>query len=478
MRSLMFLSSIRDPMKPISAIFAQTGACQHQIRSKTAHLLPRRARRARRGARRPSLSRGSRAAAPSMSNHAQSSSPFSRLSRLALPFKSTPSSPLATEPPSEDWYIPYHGPIEPPKEDRITDERNTGSWGHLVSGWLMENDGRTERSPRIRAMSNASRAAAEEYKRKSSRIQPSFVKLDQAGGVGETPPPARPRRSQEVPLHHRSSLASILSFGTRKAHKLQHSSSAGDLRKDPAPPVPQAATQDSSSPPTFPRRHPYALATPAPSVPPPPPVSSPVVTTAPRKNPTTSRFSVRLLDPLAEKPTAPAYLLPSRRPSRISLKASMSTPNLRQATGTAAVLPKGKQRWLSAETWCDALILPRPRFAMRLLEGEEGGSGRIVSPPGSPLWPPGMEPPLQAAGAKILKKSHSAIQLSSRPHQQASPPRPAPVQEEPVREMPVAGPSRVVQVKDDTNTHLRPPRPKSFALDDLALPSPVPSLSK
>lgn len=272
-------------MKPISAIFTQTGACQHQIRSKTAHLLPRRARRARRGARRPSLSRGSRAAAPSMSNHAQSSSPFSRLSRLALPFKSTPSSPLATEPPSDDWYIPYHGPIEPPKEDRTTDERNTDSWGHLVSGWLMENDGRTERSPRIRAMSNASRAAAEEYKRKSSRIQPSFVKLDQAGGVGETPPPARPRRSQEAPLHHRSSLASILSFGTRKAHKLQHSSSAGDLRKDPAPPVPQGATQDSSSPPTFPRRHPYALATPAPSVPPPPPVSSPVVTTAPSKEP-------------------------------------------------------------------------------------------------------------------------------------------------------------------------------------------------
>ncbi|KAI0823498.1 hypothetical protein BC628DRAFT_511022 [Trametes gibbosa] len=412
-----------------------------------------------------------------MSNHAQSS-PFSRLSRLAFPFKSNHSSAHPAEPPAEDWYIPYHGPIQPPTGQ---EERNTDSWGHLVSGWLMENeDERTERSPRIRALSNASRAAAEDSKRKSTRVQTSFVKLDQAGGVGDTPQPipVRPRRSQEAPLHHRSSLASILSFGNKKAYRLQHSSSAGDLRKEPIPPVPHETAQDGRPPLAFPRRHPYALATPAVAAPPPPPVSSPVATTAPRKNPSTSRFSVRLLDPLAKKPTAPAYLLPAPRPSRISLKASMSTPNLRQATGTAAVLPKGKQRWLSAETWCDALILPRPRFAMRLYDGEsEGGSGRIVSPPDSPLWPPGMNPSLEGADAKVLKKARSAIQLSSKTHQ-ASPPRPPPVQEEVVQDMPVAGPSRLEPEKDDARTHLKPPRPKSFALDDLALPSPVPSLSK
>ncbi|KAI0628712.1 hypothetical protein C8Q77DRAFT_1147834, partial [Trametes polyzona] len=118
--------------------------------------------------------------------------------------------------------------------------------------------GRTERSPRLRAMSNASRAAAEENKRKGSRIQPSFVDLDQAA----------------APSHHRSSLASILTFGHKKAHKLQHSSSAGDLRKDSLPPsLPQDTAQDSQAPPTFPRRHPYAYATPVPSAPslPPPP---------------------------------------------------------------------------------------------------------------------------------------------------------------------------------------------------------------
>ncbi|KAI0765941.1 hypothetical protein BD413DRAFT_481709 [Trametes elegans] len=410
-----------------------------------------------------------------MSSHAQPSSPFSRLSRLAFPFKSNPSSPLSAEPQSEDWYIPYRGPIEPPKNDR-----NTDSWGHLVSGWIMENqDGRPERP---RALSNASRKTADEHKRKSSRIQPSYVNLDQAGGVGDTPVPARPRRSQEVPQHHRASLASLLSFGSKKAHKLQHSSSAGELRKEPVPPVPQDPAYASGSQQTFPR-HPYAYATPAPSA---PPVSSPVVTTAPQKSYSASRFSVRLLDPLAERPTAPAYLLPSRRPSRLSIKASMSTPNLRQATGTAAVLPKGKQRWLSAETWCDALILPRPRFAMRVIDGEEGaGSGRIVSPPESPLWPPGVEPPLDAAGAKTLKKAQSAIQLSSRPPA-PSPPRPPPVREvpvrvEPVREQPEPGPSRVTVMEAERgggpSTHLAP-RPKSFALDDLALPSPVPSLSK
>ncbi|CDO68441.1 hypothetical protein BN946_scf184704.g4 [Trametes cinnabarina] len=293
----------------------------------------------------------------SQTQHAQShSSPFSRLSRLALPFRSNPSSPRAGASQTEDWYIPYNGPVEPPPSAR--DDRNTDSWGHLVSGWLMENEGgRTERSARPRAASNASRMTAggeDGPRRKDSRPQASFVNLDQAGGVGDTPVPARPRRSQEAPLHHRASLASILSFGNKKAHRLQHSSSAGDLNNSdsvPVPPLPR-----DSQPSAFPRRHPYAYATP---VPPPPPVSSPVVTVAPQKPFTAPRFSVRLLDPLSEKPTAPAYLLPERRPSRLSLKASMSTPNLRQATGTVPVLPKGKQRWLSAETWCDALIPAR-----------------------------------------------------------------------------------------------------------------------
>ena len=106
-----------------------------------------------------------------MATQTQSSSPFSRLSRLAFPFKSNPSSPLTPDPEGEDWYIPYNGPYEPPKEERSTD-----SWGHLVSGWLMENDphgagagGRA--GPRVRAMSNASRATGDETRRKSTAVK-------------------------------------------------------------------------------------------------------------------------------------------------------------------------------------------------------------------------------------------------------------------------------------------------------------------
>ncbi|TFK80902.1 hypothetical protein K466DRAFT_503075 [Polyporus arcularius HHB13444] len=415
-----------------------------------------------------------------MSTQAQSSSPFSRLSRLAFPFKSNPSSPLSPEPQDEDWYIPYNGPYEPPKEERSTD-----SWGHLVSGWLMEGE---ERGPRARAMSNASRPSGDQGSvRKNSRVQAAFIKLDQAGGVGDVPAPARPRRSQEPPVHHRASLASILSFGKQKSRTLHHSPSAGTLRDrfDSVPPVPQEAInrQESTSQLAFPRRHPYAYATPAP---PPVPVSSPVV---PPRNNGVPRFSVQLLDPLARKPSAPAYLLPARKPSRLSIKASMSTPNLRAATGAGSVLPKGKQRWFSAETWCDALILPRPRFALRVMDSE-GGSGRIVSPPGSPIWPPGTGPYMEeqagAATVKSLKKSQSAIQLTSRP-EPPSPPRFVPARQE---RRPEPGPSNIAQpqpvrananpppIVANADTHLKPFRPKSWALDDLALPSPVPSLAK
>lgn len=436
-----------------------------------------------------------------MSTQAQSSSPFSRFSRLAFPFKSTQSTstPLTADSQREDWYIPYNGPYEPPKE------RNTDSWGHLVSGWLMENDGQGERGTRARAMSNVSRPSGEDHVRKSSRVQASFIKLDQAGGVGDVPHPARPRRSQEVPVQHRASLASILSFGNKKqGHRLQHVSSTGTLRSEhPLPPVPHEALvrQESNSQPGFPRRHPYAYATPA--TPTTPPVSSPIASAlSPLKNNSASGFSVQLLDPLARRPTTPSYLLPARRPTRLSLKASMSTPNLRAAAGAGVSLPKGKQRWFSAETWCDALILPRPRFAMRV--DSEGSSGRIVSPPSSPIWPPGMDPSVEKASSgreKMLKKSQSAIQLGSRPSppsppEPPTPPRPPPPPKDEPRpqfapsvrpqqphqgtthlqpERPIAQPQ---PEHANGNTNLRPFRPKSWALDDLAIPSPVPSLAK
>jgi len=62
--------------------------------------------------------------------------------------------------------------------------------------------------------------------------------------------------------------------------------------------------------------------------------------------------------------------------------------------------PKPKDRWLSAETWCDALLFPRPKLKLKqgknatiFSQGDESfiggpvpsGSGRIISPPSSPV---------------------------------------------------------------------------------------------
>jgi hypothetical protein len=62
--------------------------------------------------------------------------------------------------------------------------------------------------------------------------------------------------------------------------------------------------------------------------------------------------------------------------------------------------PKPKDRWLSAETWCDALLFPRPKLKVKqgkgatiFSQGDESfiggpapsGSGRIISPPPSPV---------------------------------------------------------------------------------------------
>lgn len=73
---------------------------------------------------------------------------------------------------------------------------------------------------------------------------------------------------------------------------------------------------------------------------------------------------------------------------------------------------------------------------------------RVVSPPGSPVVTS-----IQRGDAvsRVLAHSHSMVELQ---HPQPPPPDPGP------------------------SNYLKPPRPKSFALDDLALPSPVPSLSK
>lgn len=484
-----------------------------------------------------------------MAADTQSSSPFSRLPRLGFNFgfKPGPSSPLRetytspqrekTQDKEEDWYIPYNGPIESPRP-RAESNHDRESWGDLLNGWLTEDprespqNGRS--SSRARALSTVTHLTSSsgniDPSRKSIRMSskprvavPSFINLDQAGGIGDVPMPAERSSKYESTIAtspqtartsgtnaNRSSLASIWSFGKKG---LRHSASLDQLSRSrsnasttrerantsaqvvPAmpttAPVPMSSQRGNDGTVTSrpapiaedneyyyssllvhqstpgqlsPRQedlssHPYAIAFPSASqtqsIPP-----TPYKGKAKVLNP--GKLTITWLDP--RQKSVPGYLKPSPRSS--VLKASLSTPNLRD-------LPKGKQRWLSAETWCDALILPRPRFALRLAEGQS--SGRIVSPPGSPVSSPEETPKdmrnrfaKDPASAPLLKQSASLSNLMSTPTVHA-PPSQSPEGATPVTAVPV--------INEPAKT-LRPHRPKSWALDDLALPSPVPSLAQ
>lgn len=174
----------------------------------------------------------------------------------------------------------------------------------------------------------------------------------------------------------------------------------------------------------------------------------------------------------AARPSAP------RVTGTKTLKHSASTPDLRIAsnlplTRTKRLPPKTigfKDRWLSAETWCDAMFLPRPRLKIKQ-QDELGfvGSGRIVSPPGSPMVDGGIEPPGKGKGvaSRVLAHSRSLADLPKASMPEAGPSsmtldRMPPVQ---ASLSPVQGASAIP----------RPPRPRSFAQDDMSL---VPSLAR
>ena len=146
---------------------------------------------------------------------------------------------------------------------------------------------------------------------------------------------------------------------------------------------------------------------------------------------------------------ASAHLKPSSRASL--LKSSVSTPDLRSASRQPTTYVKPKTHWLSAETWCDAFMLPRPRFLSRHLEENPTvPEHRLVSPAESVvsgLMQASVQP-------KSLKKSLSASALR-------------------IPNFPKVIPNRA---EGNNTTQSLAPRPRSFALDDLALPDPMPSL--
>ncbi|OCB90557.1 hypothetical protein A7U60_g2235 [Sanghuangporus baumii] len=181
----------------------------------------------------------------------------------------------------------------------------------------------------------------------------------------------------------------------------------------------------------------------------------------------------------------------SLRNTAKNLKTSVSTPNLRgerprggQASGGSSVNSPGTQsvassgpKWLSPETWCDALLFPRPRFRLR--------SAHVISPPTSPLGitPPYSAPAQTQSQSRTLKRSlvgrKSSPNLHDGPHAPSSAP---PVVSHPNPEpppQPSRAPARTLAQPEagPFQKSLHPPRPKSFAQDDLALLSPVPSLA-
>ncbi|ESK95086.1 hypothetical protein Moror_13818 [Moniliophthora roreri MCA 2997] len=167
-----------------------------------------------------------------------------------------------------------------------------------------------------------------------------------------------------------------------------------------------------------------------------------------------------------------------------ALKNSASTPNLRGTQQPSPSPPRWnfKDRLLAAETWCDALLFPRPRLKVK----QEGGgtppyssSGRIVSPPGSPV----LDQP-QALGAqlsvasRVLAHSRSLVNLST---PGVAGPSTWRREEERAMVLPEPKPVEELATLQSQNANLTPPkpsRPKSWALDDLVLPSPVPSLAR
>ncbi|KAI0297774.1 hypothetical protein B0F90DRAFT_1819101 [Multifurca ochricompacta] len=171
-------------------------------------------------------------------------------------------------------------------------------------------------------------------------------------------------------------------------------------------------------------------------------------------------------DTLNNSSEVPPHLKPA---SRSSLLKTISAPNLRNFSRSLptskSTSSRGKYRWLSPETWCDALLFPRPRFTEHTDdEPQQLPNHRYI---------PVIQPPGPSTGRERLKLSQawmrgsrSVVNLRA-PNSESScgPPLAEPWL------MPPKG-------SIDGDGHSSSGRPRSFAQDDLSLPSPGPSLAK
>ncbi|KAF9444917.1 hypothetical protein P691DRAFT_762968 [Macrolepiota fuliginosa MF-IS2] len=254
------------------------------------------------------------------------------------------------------------------------------------------------------------------------------------------------------------------------------------------PPPPSSPDSSPSKPIPSTSHHPYALVLPeledqsrdTPRI----PKSAPPSSTAQRTATIVPKLTFSESHPPSSRPAGLIPNTPASGSPQKRIKGSASTPNLASAKNTrnaSRTLPRGIDRWLSAETWCDALLFPRPRLKIK---NEGSSTGRIVSPPGSPLLAPEIAAgnQVESVPSRVLAHSRSLVSLREareedpwieQSHVGISLPPSVPTSSQTQSQTAVEGSGRPV-----ADGHLRPPRPKSWAQDDLDLPSPVPSLAK
>ena len=541
--------------------------------------------------------------------------PFPKFSRPAFGFSSKSRITSKTEENDEDWYIPYNGPYEAPRE--LPNRRKArDSWGdplepddeedavfndrelHMRYGGHNDprygdrhHEGermgrRRDRTLSVTSGQTVSSGTIDPSRpsignRRSTvssgtRHVSSYISMDAAGGVGESPMPPR-RSSQE---RNRTTLAGIFSFNThsrkhsthtaastertltgslvRKPSHLQKSnvhfgysnekvnsniepparyssspdransllkdkhqqlrhqvmayadrissvtadtdyynsyystlvheqrsdvnhhrhrpsvSTSEDLHHSQQPPLDQSNPDRQKTSLTRPL-HPYARAIPRNNVE--IPSKAPAISLNNSPRPATSHNPSNIKPPISSFTRVASLRSPKLKNSTSTpdlrysavLHDTVVTPALQNATLIPQpiaipqfVVPKAKDRWLSAETWCDALLFPRPRLKSGL--GGGGGSGRIVSPPGSPVQPSitgstGVQEP--SVTSRVLAHSRSLMDLN------------APVGLSSNYSHPYAS-TYVAHERDPTAGLQSTP----FAQDDLALPTPAPSLRR
>jgi len=412
------------------------------------------------------------------------STPLARLSRIGLALGI--GSTQATRNGEDDSYIPYNGPYElPTKGQTIRGYWDSGGQDPAPSFAHLSFDQEKPHTPYNQAphISNgrkypdASRVTLSNImtgpRRRFGRVhqnstpppRASFVPLDQGGGVGDTPVPAHrstPSQSGSSKVSSHTFLVRPRAYTPFQRHDSVFRASVTDPRKSSSRTDDKhektrpfwAPTDDlASSAVTFPsvyepasrrsrsnsvavrRKHPYAIASPN------------LGKTSPIRVEPRSQEVTHVKAPQKK---VPAHLQPS---SRVSLlKASISTPDLRSASRQPAMYVKTKTHWLSAETWCDAFVFPRPRFLLRHLEeGTTTSEHRLLSPAESIISEPRETP----ADPKSLKRSQSASELRISGFTKAAPTR--------------------AERNHAAKSPPAPRRPRSFTLNDLSPPSPIPS---